>query len=49
VEINSGLPDNPATINESPYDQGWMIKIKAADTAPLGELMSGEEYSTYRS
>jgi glycine cleavage system H protein len=48
VAVNSPLVDTPATINESPYENGWMIKIKAADTAPLGELMSGEEYFAYR-
>ena len=49
TEVNSGLVDNPATINESPYEDGWMVKIKAADTAPLNELMSDQEYSSYRS
>jgi glycine cleavage system H protein len=48
VEVNSGLTDNPATINESPYADGWLVKIKASDTATLGELMSAEEYSSYR-
>ena len=48
IEVNSELPDNPAIINESPYENGWMIKVKAADLAPLDELLSGEEYSTYR-
>lgn len=49
VEINSGLPDNPATINESPYENGWMIKIKPADRAPLDDLLGSDEYSSYRS
>ena len=48
IEVNSELPDNPAIINESPYGNGWMIKVKATDLAPLDELLGGEEYSTYR-
>lgn len=48
IEVNSELPDNPAVINESPYENGWMIKIKTADRAPLDELLSGEEYAGYR-
>ena len=48
VEVNAPLSDNPVTINESPYENGWMIKIKTADLKPLDELMSGEEYSAYR-
>ena len=49
VEVNTALPDEPAIINESPYENGWMIKIKTADKAPLAGLMSAEEYTAYRS
>lgn len=48
VESNGALPDEPAQINESPYENGWMVKIKTADRAPLDELMSAEEYAAYR-
>ena len=48
MEVNAPLSDNPATINESPYENGWMIKIKTTDTKPLDELMSSDEYSSYR-
>jgi glycine cleavage system H protein len=48
VEVNDALPDNPATINESPYENGWMIKIKVADRAPLDELLDAHEYAGYR-
>ena len=48
VEVNAPLIDNPATINESAFDRGWLIKIKATDRAPLDALMNSEEYSAYR-
>ncbi len=48
VEINPALPDEPSQINESPYENGWMIKIKITDRAPLDELMNAEAYSAYR-
>jgi glycine cleavage system H protein len=48
VEVNSALPDNPATINESPYENGWMVKIKMADRAPLDALLDAREYVGYR-
>lgn len=48
VEVNSALPDNPSTINESPYADGWLIKIKAVDLAPLEELLDAEAYAEYR-
>lgn len=44
VEINESLPDAPDTLNSSPYEDGWMVKIKL-DGSPLGEdLMDAEAY-----
>ena len=48
VEVNSPLIDTPATINESAFNFGWLIKIKTEDRAPLEALMSSEEYTSYR-
>ena len=48
VEVNAPLIDNPATINESAFDRGWLIKIKTEDRATLDALMSADEYSAYR-
>jgi len=48
VEINAPLIDTPATINESAFENGWLIKIKTSDRAPLDALMNSEEYSAYR-
>ena len=42
-EFNSALEDNPALVNEDPYGEGWMIKIKISDQGDL--LMSAEDYS----
>ena len=35
AELNEGLEDNPALINEDPYGEGWIIKVKLADGADL--------------
>lgn len=48
VESNDALPDEPSQINESPYENGWMVKIKITDRAPLEELMNAQEYGAYR-
>ena len=48
VEVNAPLIDTPATINESAFENGWLIKIKTSDRAPLDALMNSEEYSAYR-
>ncbi|MFT5336848.1 MAG: glycine cleavage system H protein [Luteibaculaceae bacterium] len=44
LEVNEGLEDAPESVNEDPYGQGWMIKIKFSEE-PEG-LMSAEEYSS---
>ena len=42
--INEGLEDNPELVNQDPYGEGWMVKIKLADDFSTDELMSSEEY-----
>lgn len=49
VESNLPLADEPATINESPYENGWMIKIKLSDPSQLDGLLDAEAYQSYRS
>jgi glycine cleavage system H protein len=47
LEINETLPENPETINDDPYGDGWMIKVEMADKDDLKDLMSAEEYAEY--
>ncbi|ORJ57132.1 glycine cleavage system protein GcvH [Geothermobacter hydrogeniphilus] len=44
VSINEELPDTPDQINSSPYEDGWLVKIKLADSPADGELMDAEAY-----
>ena len=44
VEVNELLIDNPETINESPYSDGWFYKIQPDDLDEINELLSPEEY-----
>lgn len=44
VEINDELPDNPEVINSSPYEEGWMIKIKLIDPSELDDLFDAASY-----
>jgi len=46
VAVNEKLEDNPELINESPYDDGWIIEIKC-DELDLSDLMTAEEYAQY--
>ncbi len=44
VELNEELEDNPELVNDDPYGDGWMIKIKVSDASQLEELLSADEY-----
>lgn len=44
VEVNTALGDNPALVNQSPYGEGWMIKIRPADAGQLAGLLSHVDY-----
>jgi glycine cleavage system H protein len=47
VEINEDLPDAPEVINTSPYEDGWMIKIKVADPAEIKDLLDADAYQEF--
>ena len=47
VEVNEELPDEPELINSSPYEDGWMIKIKISDPDELDELMDASAYQEF--
>ena len=47
VEVNEELPDTPETVNTSPYEDAWMIKVKLADASELDELMSADDYKEF--
>ncbi|MCT4582004.1 MAG: glycine cleavage system protein GcvH [Flavobacteriales bacterium] len=44
IEFNEALETTPETVNEDPYGEGWMIKIKIADMAQVDALLSAEGY-----
>jgi glycine cleavage system H protein len=47
LEINDLLPDNPETINDDPYGDGWMVRVEMTDMDDLKDLLSAEEYAEY--
>ena len=44
LEFNSILEDFPESVNDDPYDSGWMIKIKVDDPSQLNNLLSSDLY-----
>ena len=45
IVINEDLPESPETVNEDPYGDGWLIKVKISDPSDLEDLMDAEEYA----
>lgn len=46
IEVNDALDSEPELLNESPYESGWMVRIKVSNTPDLDDLMSAEAYIT---
>jgi len=47
VETNAALDEDPAKVNEAPFGDGWLIKIKPSDPSEYDALMSAEDYQEY--
>jgi glycine cleavage system H protein len=47
VERNDGLNDNPQWVNDSPYDGGWMLKVRLSSPAEIEALMSAGDYEKF--
>lgn len=43
-EINEALEEDPELVNNDPYGDGWIVKIKMSDISEINKLMSPEEY-----
>jgi len=44
VEVNQELPESPEMINEDPYGDGWLVKVKVTDPSELDDLLDNDEY-----
>ncbi len=44
TEVNDAVSDDPASVNNSPYNDGWLYKMKIADAAQLSELLDAAGY-----
>ncbi len=45
LEFNELLEANPEKVNEDPYGDGWMIKVKIADSSEIDDLLGSDEYA----
>lgn len=44
---NGDLADNPQWVNDSPYDEGWMLKVRLSNPGELDGLMSAADYEKF--
>jgi len=47
AEANAALADKPQLVNESPYGEGWMIRVRLSDPGELDGLMTAAQYDEY--
>jgi glycine cleavage system H protein len=47
VQVNEDLIEKPELINQSPYNLGWIVKIKLSNPQELKQLMTKEEYDVF--
>ncbi len=47
VEANAALADKPELVNESPYGEGWMMRVRLNDPGEVEGLLSAQEYDEY--
>jgi len=48
IEANAPIAEDPAIINDSPYESGWMIRVRVKDAAGLESLLDAAAYKEYR-
>jgi glycine cleavage system H protein len=44
IAVNSELSDNPQTINEDPYGEGWLVRVRLSDPSEADSLMDAATY-----
>jgi glycine cleavage system H protein len=47
TETNGALDGSENTVNDDPYGEGWLVKVRMSDPSELGSLMDAGGYSSY--
>jgi len=47
IEANEALADTPELVNNDPYGDGWLMRIKPADSLDVEQLMDAESYTAH--
>jgi glycine cleavage system H protein len=44
LEVNGAISEAPETVNEDPYGEGWLVRVKLSDPGEVGSLLDLEAY-----
>ena len=44
VEVNQEVTDRPELVNQSPYEDGWLVRVRLSDPAEVGNLLTAAQY-----
>ena len=47
IEVNGKVVDEPETVNEDPYGEGWLLRIRVSDAREADQLMDAEAYKAH--
>ena len=47
IELNDVLNDNPETVNNNPFNDGWILKLQIKDMDEVSDLMDSKKYKTF--
>ena len=47
IELNDVLNDNPETVNNNPFNDGWILKLQIKDMGEVSDLMDSKKYKTF--
>ena len=45
IALNETLADEPQVVNDAPYGEGWMIRVRPDNLSELESLLSAEQYA----
>ena len=44
TEVNQEVVDRPELVNQSPYEEGWLVRVRLADSAEVDNLLTADQY-----
>ena len=44
TEVNEGLSGSPESVNDDPYGEGWMVRVRLSDPSEVDDLMDADVY-----